>query len=145
MKQKLKMKSLLQAGAMATLVTSFAATAFAESARDYAASAVRVLENSATMLEHDVGWITTTSGPVGSEGIPDAIRLGDTITVEGRAVTANIIKVTEILEDMRYRGETFARAGEVSCVVASSEENLPRDDERDRLWIHIKNCEPIEQ
>ncbi len=57
------------------------------------------------MLEHDVGWITTTSGPVGSEGIPDVIHYGDTITVEGKAVTANIIKVTEILEDMKYRGE----------------------------------------
>jgi len=139
------MKSLLQAGAMATLVTSFGATAFAEFARDYSASVVRVLENSATMFEHDVGWITTTSGSVGSEGIPNVIRLGDTITVEGRAVKANIIKVTEILEDMKYRGEIFAHAGEVSCVVASSEASLPRDDERDRLWIYIKTCEPIEQ
>ncbi|WP_370304038.1 hypothetical protein [Pseudooceanicola sp.] len=98
-------KTLLQAGATTILLTSSAAAALAESAREYSASAVRVLDGSATMLEHDVGWITTTSGPVGSEGIPDVIHYGDTITVEGKAVTANIIKVTEILEDMKYRGE----------------------------------------
>ena len=145
MRQKAMIETLLKAGAAAILVTSSATTVFAESTREYSASAVRVLDGSATMLEHDVGWVTTTSGPVGSEGIPNVIRYGDTIIVEGKAVTANIIKVTEILEDMKYRGEVFAHAGEVSCVIASSEANLPKDDDRDRLWIFIKNCKPIER
>lgn len=143
MKQKSKMKTLLKTVALATPLSASAVIANAESSREYSASAVKVLENSATMLEHDAGWITTTSGPVGSAGIPDVIRSGDTITVEGKTVTANIIKVTEVLEDMKYRGEIFAHAGEVRCVVACSEANLPRDDERDRLWIFIKNCEPM--
>lgn len=145
MRQKTKTETILKAGAAVLLGAFSAATVSAESKREYTASAVRVLDGSATMLEHDVGWLTTTSGPVGSQGIPDVIQYGDTITVEGKTVTANIIKVTEILEDMRYRGEVFAHSGEVNCVIASSEGNLPKDDDRDRLWIFIRNCEPVER
>lgn len=145
MKHRTKIRSHLQVGVAATLVTFSAATVLAESTREYSASAVRVLNSSATMHEQDVGWITTTSGPIGSEGIPDVIRRGDTIAVEGKTVTANIIEVTEILEDMTYRGEIFAHAGEVRCVIASSAANIPNDDERDRLWIHITDCEPLQR
>lgn len=144
MRRKSNIKFLLEAGAIATFLTCALNEAHAESVRDYTASAVRVMENSATMLEHDVGWITTSSGPVGSDGIPEIIRYGDIITVGDKTVTANIIKVSEILEDMKYRGEVFAHAGDVSCLIASTEADIPRDDDRDRLWIHVKNCELIE-
>ena len=113
--------------------------------RSVMANQVRVLDDSATMLEDDVGFFTTTRGPVGSEGIPKVISKGDRITVEGKTVTANIIKVTYILEDMKYRQKVFARRGDVNCVVASSPQDLPSDsdDERDRLWIYIAKCRPI--
>jgi hypothetical protein len=55
--------------------------------------------------------------------------------------------VTEILEDMRYGGKVFARKGDVTCTVVERIEDLPHVDERtwrDRLWIHVKDCEPLQ-
>lgn len=39
---------------------------------------------------------------------------------------------------------TMARKGDVTCVIVESEDNLPYGDQRrDRLWIHVKECEPL--
>ena len=55
-----------------------------ESSVEYLAAHVRVNGNSATMYEHRNYYITRSSGPVGAEGIPTEIQLGDVVEVEGR-------------------------------------------------------------
>lgn len=114
-----------------------------QKSKEYSATQIQVLDNSATMHEHDNGFVFFTSGPVGSEGIPEVISQGDKIVVDGKAVVANIIMVTLILEDMSYAGKVFARKGDVTCVVASTPEDFPGDEERDRLWIHVTKCKPL--
>lgn len=114
----------------------------ASATREYFTSGATVLNNSAIMHEHDAGWIFSTSSQVASEGIPDIIRAGDPITVNGKVVVANYIKATEILEDLTYQGDIIARAGDVTCVVASLKEDFPNAEDRDRLWIMIGDCRP---
>lgn len=112
--------------------------------REYKAAAVRVLNNSAMMSEHRNYFVTHTSGSVGKEGIPDQIKLGDTVTVKGKAIRVRHIFVTDILEDMKWGGKVLARKGDTRCMIVESEENLPYGDEkRNRLWIHVEHCEVV--
>ena len=112
--------------------------------RDYRATAVRVRNDSAMMYAHKNYYITQTSGSVGKEGIPENIKLGDIITVKGRTIKARHIVVSEAVVEMKWKGEVLAKPGDVTCVIVESEENLPYGDEsRDRLWIYVKQCEPV--
>ncbi len=111
---------------------------------EYKATSVRVLKGSAVMNEHRNYGITMTSGAVGSDGIPEVIKLGDVVTVKGRTIRVQHIFVTEIHEDMKWSGKMLAKKGDVHCVAVESEENLPYGDEwRNRLWINILECEPL--
>jgi hypothetical protein len=47
------------------------------------------------MYEHRNYYVTRTSGPVGMEGIPSEIQLGDTVEVNGRQMRIGLIVVTE--------------------------------------------------
>lgn len=117
-----------------------------EKTREYEATAVGVRNNSATMYAHKNYFVTLVSGPVGKEGIPEAIKLGDTITVKDRSLTVKFIFVKEILEDMQWAGKVLARKGDVTCTIVERFQDLPHIDEnqwRDRLWIHVTECEPI--
>ena len=112
--------------------------------REYKAAAVRVLNNSAMMYEHRNYFVTHTSGSVGKEGIPDQIKLGDSVTVKGKTIRVRHIFVTDILEDLKWGGKVLARKGDVRCMIVESEENLPYGDEkRNRRWIHVDNCEVL--
>jgi hypothetical protein len=111
---------------------------------EYKASSIRVLNDSATMREHRNYVVTQTSGPVGKEGIPDEIKVGDAVTVKGRTILVRHIFVTEVREDMKWGGKFLAKKGDVTCVLVESEDNLPYGDaQRDRLWIHVEQCRPV--
>jgi hypothetical protein len=113
-------------------------------AREYRVNAIRVLNGSAMMNEHRDYVLTQTSGSVGKEGIPDHIKLGDTVTVDGRTIQVRHILVTEILEDLKWGGKTLARKGDVRCMVVETEDDLPYGEEkRNRRWIIVEQCEPI--
>jgi uncharacterized protein len=112
---------------------------------EYKATSLRVLNRSATMHEHKNYYVTMSSGSVGTDGIPDVIKLGDTVTVGAKTIRVRHIFVTEVLDDMKWGREVVAKKGDVTCVIVESEENLPYGDEwRDRLWIHVKECQPLE-
>jgi len=113
--------------------------------REYKATSIRVRNGSATMWQDKNLLITQTRGPVGTQGIPETINIGDVVTVDGKPIRVKHIFVTEFLQDMRWGKETLGRKGDVKCVIVESEENLPYGDEkqRNRLWINVKECEPL--
>lgn len=115
-----------------------------EKTREYKAASVRVLNRSATMHYQKGYMMTVVSGIVGSEGIPEVISLGDVIKVKGETLKVNHIFVTEYFVDMKWGKEVLARKGDIDCVIVEREEDVPSDDEdRDRLWIHVKQCKPV--
>ncbi len=120
-----------------------AAVAAAQKVSEFKASAIQVQGDSATMHYHKDYLITTVSGVVGKAGIPRTIRLGDVIRVEDRVLKVNHIFATKCLKTMKYRKETLCRKGQVQCVIVERPEDRPTDEERDRLWIHVKQCVPL--
>jgi sulfatase maturation enzyme AslB (radical SAM superfamily) len=111
--------------------------------REYKATSARVLNNSAMIHESQDYFVTHIRRPVGNEGIPDQITLGDTVTVKGRSIRVRHIFVTETLEDLKWGGKVLAKKGDVDCMIVESEENLPYVDEtrQNKRWIHIAQCE----
>ncbi len=105
---------------------------------------IEVLNDSATMYFHEYGVITSVTGPVGREGIPSSIRLGDVITVKDRTIRVGVIEVTAVLEDIVWQGELVAQKGDVLCDVAESEDALPTGRKRNYLWINVTECRPVE-
>ena len=95
------------------------------------------------MHYHDVGLLFDSSGEVGSEGIPDIIQLGDFITVKDKTVQANIIEVSEYLQDLKYGGRVFGKKGQVACMIAGREEDFPHGEMRDRVWIRVEHCQAL--
>lgn len=119
-----------------------------EKTREYKAMVVRVKNSSAIMSQHKNYYMINTSGPVGREGIPEVITVGDKITVKGSSLVANHIFVTEVLEDLEWAGEVLALKGDIACTIVERLQDLPYVDEgqeRDRLWIYVKECEPQEK
>ena len=113
---------------------------------EYKVSSARVMNGSATMYADTNYFVTFGRGAVGTDGIPELIKLGDRISVKDRSLTVNHILVTEILEDMSYGGKVFARKGEVRCLLMERLEDSPNFDEnsnRSRLWINITDCKPL--
>jgi hypothetical protein len=111
----------------------------------FKASAIQVLDGSATMYQHKNYYITQSSGPVGKEGIPNLIRLGDIVEVKGKRIKVNFIFVTRYLTDLKSGGKVLAHAGDIKCVIVETEKDLPYGDEyRDRLWINVEQCKPIQ-
>ena len=84
-----------------------------ERTREFKAQAVSVINNSATMHFHKRYLVTVVSGKIGSEGIPQVIRLGDVIRVKDRSLKVNHIYVTECLERMEWGGEILCEQGEI--------------------------------
>ncbi len=110
---------------------------------EYKATAVRVVNRSAVMHEHRSGLLATT-GPIGQDGIPDMLRLGDTVTVKGRTIRIRHIFVTEIHEDLKWAGKVLAKKGDIRCIAVESEDQVPHNEEkRDKLWIYIPECQPL--
>jgi hypothetical protein len=131
--------------AMLVILMAMTGAVASEKTREYEATAVQVKNNSATMYAHKNYYITLSSGAVGKDGIPEVIKLGDTVTVKDRSLTVKHIFVTEILEDMRWGGKVLARKGDVTCTIVERLQDLPHVDEdqwRNRLWVHVKECEP---
>jgi hypothetical protein len=122
------------------LGSSFAGNKYS---RDYKARSIKVIGKSAKMHYHDVGLIFDKSGEVGSEGIPDIIQLGDFITVKDKTVQANIIEVSEYLQDLKYGGRVFGKKGQVTCMIAAREEDFPHGEMRDRVWIRVEHCQAL--
>jgi hypothetical protein len=113
--------------------------------QEFNAKAILVLDNSATMYQHKNYYITQTSGPIGKEGIPNIIRLGDVIVVKGKRIKVNFIFVTHYLTDLVSGKNVLARAGDVKCVIVETPKDLPYDEGyRDRLWINVEKCQPIQ-
>jgi hypothetical protein len=117
-----------------------------EQTREYRATSIRVKGKSATMYQHKNYLLTQGSGPVGSEGIPDTIQIGDMVTIGGNTIQVQHIIVTEFLSDMKYGGETLGMKGDIHCTIVQSLDSLPYVEEhkfRDRLWINVKDCDPL--
>ena len=113
--------------------------------QEFNAKAILVLDSSATMYQHKNYYITQTSGPVGKEGIPNLIRLGDVIDVKGKRIKVNYIIVTHYLTDLVSGGNILARAGDIKCVIVETQKDLPYDEGfRDKLWIKVEKCQPIQ-
>ncbi len=107
------------------------------------AKKIIVKNHSATMYQHKNYYVTLSSGPIGSEGIPTAISIGDTVRVKDKQLTANHIFWTRYLERSEWLGKVLAEAGSVKCVIVQTLDNLPYKDEdkwKDRLWIHVSDC-----
>ncbi|RED53482.1 hypothetical protein DFP90_101271 [Aestuariispira insulae] len=104
---------------------------------------IAVENDSATMFAEKDWFVTVSTGPVGKTGIPARIRLGDVISVKDRSLTANHIIATRYLETLTWKGEVLARAGDTSCIVVEKLTDIPSDDARDRLWIHVKQCKVV--
>lgn len=111
--------------------------------KDYSATEVMVLNDSALMYRTKNYFVTQTTGPVGKKGIPQRIKKGDRITVNDTTITVNHIRVTNILEDMFYAGRTFARKGDITCTLVESRSDFPNDEIKSRIWIHAKQCRPL--
>lgn len=110
---------------------------------EYKATAIRVVNRSAVMHEQRSGLLATT-GPVGREGIPDMLRLGDTVTVKRHTVRIHHIFVTEIHEDLVWAGKPIAKRGDVRCIAVESEDQVPHNEERrDKMWIYVAECQPL--
>lgn len=125
------------------LIQVFPGSSFAdmEYTKEYNARRIQVIDGSARMRYSEVGFFGTKVGDVGSKEIPEVINLGDHITIKGKTVQANIIKVTEHLRDMRWLGELLAKKGQVRCMVAATAEDFPDyGDVRDRIWIDVDYC-----
>lgn len=115
--------------------------------RKFEATSIRVKGKSATMYQHKNYLVTLASGPVGSEGIPEIIQVGDVVTVKDSTIRVEHIVVTEFLKDMKYGKDVLGKKGDIHCTIVQSLDNLPNVDEhdqRDRLWINVKDCEPLE-
>ena len=111
-------------------------------------TSIRVKGKSATMYQHKNYLVTLASGPVGSEGIPEIIRVGDVVTVKDSTIRVEHIVVTEFLKDMKYGKDVLGQKGDIQCTIVQSLDNLPyvdEHDQRDRLWINVKDCEPLEE
>src|SRR5215510_16585091 len=111
------------------------------------AKKIIVKNNSATMYQHKKFYITLSSGPVGSAGIPTAISLGETVFVKDKELTAKHIFWTRHLERTELQGKVVAEAGSVTCVIVQTLHDLPENDQDrwgDKLWIHVSDCEVLE-
>ena len=118
-----------------------------DQARKFEATSIRVKGKSATMYQHKNYLVTLASGSVGSEGIPEIIQVGDVVTVKDSTIKVEHIVVTEFLQDMKYGKDVLGKKGDIHCTIVQSLDNLPyvdEHDQRDRLWINVKDCEPLE-
>lgn len=114
--------------------------------REHQAQSIRVKDQSAAMYQYKDHPLTPSYGPVGNEGIPESIQIGDVITVNGHTIRAQHIIVKEVLSDISYGGQVLGKAGDTECVITESPENLPSADQsaaRDSLWIVVEKCDPI--
>ena len=58
----------------------------------YVAEEIEIIDNSARMIQTEKRFFWgLVTGPVGAEGIPDEIKVGDRITVNGVIIKANFI------------------------------------------------------
>lgn len=111
------------------------------------AASIRVKGKSATMYQHKNYLVTLASGPIGSEGIPEVIQVGDVVTVKDGTIKVEHIVVTEFLKDMKYGKDVLGMKGDIHCTIVQSLDNLPyvdEHDQRDRLWINVKDCEILD-
>jgi hypothetical protein len=123
---------------------ALASDGFAQSKiEEFQASSIEVLSDSAEMLYHKDYLVTVTSGVVGKVGIPNVIRVGDSITVEDTTVPVNYIFVTRCLTRMEYGGQVLCEEGQTTCVAVENPEDVPSDEERDRVWIYVARCKPL--
>lgn len=111
---------------------------------EFRVSSVRVLNNSAEMRYHRNYLVSVVSGTLGSKGIPEVISLGDVIRVEGESIKVNYIFASRCSETIQWAGQVLCRAGQTICVVVEHPEDRPNDEERDRLWIDVRECEPLD-
>ena len=93
---------------------------------------------------HKDYFVTVVSDVVGSDGIPDVIEIGDVIKVKDETLKANYIFATQCFETLEWNGQILCRKGQISCVIVKRPEDRPTDEKRDRLWLNVNDCEPLE-
>ncbi len=141
---RLSIVTVLSLGAGLILAATYGIAFSSEQVRKSRAEAIEVLNQSATMYESRDYFITQVTGPVGKEGIPHVIRLGDAVTVKGKTINVNHIVVTQYLAELKWGNEVLARPGDVKCLLVESEKDIPSGDEyQNRLWINVDKCRPI--
>jgi hypothetical protein len=78
--------------ASTVLLTPYSGTAQSKTV-EFQARAIEVLNDSAAMLYQADYWVTTVTGTVGKEGIPEVIHLGDVVTIEDRTLVASYRRI----------------------------------------------------
>ena len=106
------------------------------------ASAVEVLEGSATLFSHESVFLgmSCKSGPVGELSALRTVRVGDKISLGKYSFRVGVIEVTKHSQDVQVGGKTIAKAGDVECVMAADEKTLPYGDKCNALWVRAAKC-----
>ena len=112
--------------------------------RETKSNEVLILNNSAKMFQErwKGTWIT---GPIGTEGIPKKIKIGDKISVENITITVRHIIVNHFIKDMpNWGGIKTPKKGDITCVLVETLDDVLSDNNANRTWIYSTDCQPKE-
>lgn len=131
--------------ALAFLSLFAAGRIFAQDIETYSATSINASQGDATLFSHErvLLGLSCKSGPIAKMSGLSTVNIGDTLTHGKYSFRVGIIEVSRHKKDVRSGGTTYARAGDVICVVAANRRALPYDDDCDALWVRITNCQPI--
>lgn len=111
---------------------------------EFMAQSIRVLGDSGMMHRQRDYWITSVTWQIGSKGIPETINIGDVIGVSDQKIRANYIYASRCNRRIERAGNLLCRDGQIRCMVVERPEDRPSDDVRNRLWVQVANCAPIQ-
>lgn len=117
----------------------------AQDVETYTATSINASQGDATLFSHErvLLGLSCKSGPISKITGLSTVSIGDTLTHGKYSFRVGIIEVSRHKKDVRSGGTTYARAGDVICVVAANRRALPYEDDCDALWVRITNCQPI--
>lgn len=108
--------------------------------KEFKAFEIQIESNSGKMYQTKDWLITSITSGLGSEGIPNVIKIGDSITVKDVNLKVNFIFVTEWEEDV---GDVINK-GDIWCMVLEKEKHHPSyGSSNNKKWINVENCKPI--
>ena len=117
----------------------------AQDIETYPATSINASQGEATLFSHErvLLGLSCKSGPIAKMPGLSTVSIGDTLAHGKYSFHVGIIEVSRYKKDVRSGGTTFARAGDVICVLAANRRALPFEDDCDALWVRIVNCQPI--
>lgn len=131
--------------ALAFLFFIAAGRVSAQDIETYLATSINASQGEATLFSHErvLLGLSCKSGPIAKISGLSTVNIGDTLTHGKYSFRVGIIEVSRHKKDVRSGGTTYARAGDVICVLAANRRALPYEDDCDALWVRIVNCQPI--